>query len=179
MFIKIMETISVYAIPLIILSIVSYAFFVKKVKVYEVFCEGAKEGFSTSVKIIPFLVAMLVAIGIFRKSGVIDMLVNALSPLFNLIGMPGELLPMVIMRPLSGGGSSGVLNELMKTYGADSMIGRMASVMMGSTETTFYVLAVYFGAIGIRKTRYALLAGLAADLAGVIATIWVCNLMFS
>lgn len=179
MFTLIMEKISLYAIPMIILFIVSYAYFVKKVKVYEVFCEGAKEGFSTAVRIIPFLVAMLVAIGVFRASGAIDVIIKYLNPVLEFIGMPGEVLPMAIMRPLSGGGSTGIMNDLFITYGPDSMVGRMASVMMGSTETTFYVLAVYFGAVSIRKTRHAVVAGLLADLAGILAAVWICNIMFS
>lgn len=179
MFTVIMEKISVYAIPVIILFIVSYAYFVKKVKVYEVFCDGAKEGFSTAIRIIPFLVAMLVAIGIFRSSGAIDVIIKYINPVLELIGMPGEVLPMAIMRPLSGGGSTGILNDIFITHGPDSMIGRMASVMMGSTETTFYVLAVYFGAVSIRKTRHAVVAGLLADIAGILAAVWICNLMFS
>ena len=179
MFTLIMERISLYAIPLIILFIVSYAYFVKKVKVYEVFCEGAKEGFSTAIRIIPFLVAMLVAIGVFRSSGAIDVIIKYLNLILEFIGMPGEVLPMAIMRPLSGGGSTGILNDIFITHGPDSMIGRMASVMMGSTETTFYVLAVYFGAVSIRKTRHAVAAGLLADIAGILAAVWICNLMFS
>ncbi|QZY54446.1 spore maturation protein [Crassaminicella profunda] len=178
MFVKIMETISIYAIPLIILIIPLYGF-IKKVKVYEAFTEGAKEGFKTGVMIIPYLVAMLVAIGIFRKSGAMDLLVSAVSPITNLIGMPAEVLPMAIMRPLSGGGASGIMNDLFTTYGPDSLIGRMASIMNGSTETTFYVLAVYFGAVGIKKTRHALPAGLIADFVGLITAVFVTNLMFN
>lgn len=179
MFILFMEKLSLYAIPFIILIIVGYAYFVKKIKVYEVFCEGAKEGFTTSIRIIPFLVAMLVAIGIFRKSGAIDSIMAVLNPAMAFIGMPGEVLPMAIMRPLSGGGATGIMNDLLQTYGPDSMIGRMASVMMGSTETTFYVLAVYFGAVAIRRTRHAIAVGLIADISGILATVWICNLMFS
>ena len=175
MFVRIMENISLYAIPLIILVIVGYAYFVKKIKVYEVFCEGAKEGFNTAIRIIPFLVAMLVAIGIFRASGCIDIMMKILDPVFSLIGMPGEVLPMAILRPLSGG----VMNDLMLTYGPDSLIGRIASTMMGSTETTFYVLAVYFGAVSIRKTRHAVAAGLLADLAGLLTAVWICRIMFA
>lgn len=178
MFVRIMENISLYAIPLIILVIVGYAYFVKKIKVYEVFCEGAKEGFTTAVRIIPFLVAMLVAIGIFRASGSIDWMVKILDPVLLLIGMPGEVLPLAIMRPLSGGGANGILVDLMKTHGADSLIGRMASTMSGSTETTFYVLAVYFGAVSIRKTRHAIAAGLLADLAGLLTAVWISNIVF-
>lgn len=178
MFTLIMGKISLYAIPVIILSILGYSFFIAKVKVYEVFCEGAKEEFSTAIKIIPFLVAMLVAIGVFRSSGAIDLIVKGINPTLQLIGMPGELLPMAIMRPLSGGGSTGILNDLFINFGPDSMIGRMGSVMMGSTETTFYVLAVYFGAISIRKTRHAIVAGLLADVAGLLSAVWVCNIIF-
>lgn len=178
MFVIIMNQISLYAIPMIIFIIVGYAFLVKKVKVYEVFCEGAKEGFTTAIRIIPFLVAMLVAIGIFRSSGCIDIMMRVLDPVFSAIGMPGEVLSMAIMRPLSGGGATGIMNDLMLTYGPDSLIGRIASTMMGSTETTFYVLAVYFGAVSIRKTRHAVAAGLLADVAGLLTSVWICNLVF-
>jgi len=177
MFIKVMETISIYAIPFILLFIPAYGFF-RKVKVYESFTEGAKEGFSTAIKIIPYLVAMLVAIGIFRASGAMELFTKALSPVTKLIGMPGDVLPMALMRPLSGGGASGVMNSLFEAHGPDSIIGRMASIMMGSTETTFYVLAVYFGAVSIRKTRHALPAGLIADAVGIITAVVVTNLMF-
>ena len=178
MFVMIMNQISLFAIPMIIFIIVGYAFFVKKVKVYEVFCEGAKEGFTTAIRIIPFLVAMLGAIGIFRSSGCIDIMMKVLDPIFSMIGMPGEVLPMAIMRPLSGGGATGIMNDLLLTYGPDSLIGRIASTMMGSTETTFYVLAVYFGAVSIRKTRHAVAAGLLADVAGLLTAVWICNIMF-
>lgn len=179
MFSMIMEKISLYAIPVIILLIVGYAFLIKKVKVYEVFCDGAKEGFTTAVRIIPFLVAMLVAIGVFRASGCIDIMIKFLDPVLSLIGMPGEVLPLAILRPLSGGGASGVMNDILITYGPDSLIGKIASTMMGSTETTFYVLAVYFGAVNIRKTRYAVSVGLLADIAGLLTAVWVCRIMFS
>ena len=172
-----LDAVSLYAIPVIILVIVTYAIF-KGVKVYEVFTDGAKEGFMTGVRIIPFLVAMLVAIGVFRASGAMAYLAQFLSPLTELIGMPAEVLPMAIMRPLSGGGADGVMNELFKAHGPDSFIGRMASIMAGSTDTTFYVLAVYFGAVSIRKTRHALPSGLCADLAGILAAVFITNLMF-
>lgn len=177
MFVTIMEVISKYSIPFILLAIPTYGFF-KKVKVYEAFTEGAKEGFGIAIKIIPYLVAMLVAIGIFRASGAMELFTKALSPVTNLIGMPSEVLPMALMRPLSGGGASGIMNSLFEAHGPDSLIGRMASVMMGSTETTFYVLAVYFGAVSIRKTRHALPAGLIADAVGIITAVVVANLMF-
>ncbi len=177
MFENIMNTISLYAIPFIVSSIVLYGVF-KKVKVYETFTEGAKEGFNTAVSIIPFLVGMLVAIGVFRASGALDIITSLISPVTEMIGMPGEVVPMALIRPLSGGGASGVMNDLMTTYGPDSLIGTMASVMNGSTETTFYVLAVYFGAVGIKKTRHALPAGLIADFVGIITAVTVTNMMF-
>lgn len=179
MFSMVMEKISLYAIPVIILVIVGYAFLIKKVKVYEVFCDGAKEGFTTAIRIIPFLVAMLVAIGVFRASGCIDIMIKFLDPVLSWIGMPGEVLPLAILRPLSGGGASGVMNDLLITYGPDSLIGKIASTMMGSTETTFYVIAVYFGAINIRRTRYAISVGLLADLAGLLTAVWICKIMFA
>ncbi len=173
----ILDWLSILAIPLIIFIFLAYGYF-KKVKVYEVFVEGAKEGFEVGVKIIPYLVAMLVAIGMFRASGALDVLTWMLKPVTTLIGMPPEVLPMAFMRPLSGSGSIGIMTELMKTYGPDSLIGFTASTMFGSTETTFYVVAVYFGSVNIFKTRYALPAGLLADAAGLITAVYVCRLLF-
>lgn len=177
MFVKIMQGISTYAIPVVIVGFVVFGM-VKKVRVYESFTEGAKEGFTTAVRIIPFLVAMLVAIGVFRASGAMDLLTKTLSPITNLIGMPGEVLPMAFMRPLSGGGAQGIMTDLITTHGPESLIGRMAAVMMGSTETTFYVLAVYFGSVAIKKQRHTLPVGLLADLAGLITAVFVTRLFF-
>jgi spore maturation protein B len=140
--------------------------------------EGAKEGFTTAVRIIPYLVAMLVAIGIFRASGALELLTRLLSPVTALIGMPSETLAMALMRPLSGSGSLGVMTELMKVHGPDSLIGVMVSTMYGSSETTFYVLAVYFGSVGIRDTRHAVPVGIIADVAGMLAAVWVVNFLF-
>jgi spore maturation protein B len=150
----------------------------KKVQVYDEFIEGAKGGFDVALRIIPYLVAILVAIGMFRASGALDLLATAISPLTNLIGMPAEVLPAAIMRPLSGSGTLGIVTELLATHGPDSFIGRLASTLYGSTETTFYVLAVYFGSVGIRKGRHAILVGLLADATGVLAAVWVCRFMF-
>lgn len=177
MFIKIINYISTFSIPVIFLVIILYGFF-KKVKLYEVFTEGAKEGFNTAIKVIPFLAGMLVAIGIFRASGAMGYLSIMLAPLTNLIGMPPEVLPMALMRPLSGGGANGIMNSLFKKYGADSLIGTMASIMAGSTDTTFYILAVYFGSISIYKTRHALPAGLTADIVGLLAATIITNIIF-
>ena len=176
-FVDIIGLISVIAIPLLVLFIIVYGV-VKKVKIYEAFVEGAKEGFNVGVRIIPYLVAMLVAIGVFRAGGAMEILANLLSPITRLIGMPPEALPMAFIRPLSGSGSLGVMSEVIKSHGPDSLIGRMVSVMMGSSETTFYVLAVYFGAVGITKGRQAVLAGIIVDAAAVLISVWVVNLVF-
>jgi spore maturation protein B len=177
LFRSIINVISVVAIPLFLLLFLGWGL-VKRVKVYEVFVEGAKDGFNVAVKIIPYLVAMLVAIGVFRASGAMDVLVAILSPVTNLIGMPGEVLPMAFMRPLSGSGSMGLMTELMKTHGPDSFIGVLASTMFGSTETTFYVIAVYFGSVNIKSTRHALPAGLIADLAGMLGAVFIVRILF-
>jgi spore maturation protein B len=152
---------------------------IKKVKVYEVFVEGAKEGFDTAVRIIPYLVAMLFAVGIFRASGAMDVLTSILSPVTNLIGMPSEALPMAFLRPLSGSGSLGLMTEIMKAHGPDSFTGVLVSTMYGSSETTFYVLAVYFGAVQIKNARHAVPAGLIADLFGMLGALFVCRILFS
>lgn len=176
-FVSAIGFISILAIPLLILFVVSYGA-LKKVKIYEVFVEGAKEGFNIGVRIIPYLVAMLVAVGIFRASGAMDILSAILSPITNLIGMPAEALPMALMRPLSGSAALGVMAEIIEAHGPDSLIGRMVAVMMGSGETTFYVLAVYFGAVSISKTRHAVPAGIVADIVGILASVWLTQLIF-
>ncbi len=169
--------ISILAIPLVLLLFLTWGL-VKKVKVYEVFVEGAKEGFNVAVRIIPYLVAMLVAIGIFRASGAMELLTAVLSPITNLIGMPAETLPMALMRPLSGSGSLGIMTELMKVHGPDSFIGILASTMYGSSETTFYVLAVYFGSVNIKNTRHAVPAGIIADIAGMLGAVAIVRVLF-
>jgi spore maturation protein B len=173
----ILNVISVIAIPGLIIVFLGWGF-IKKVKVYEVFIEGAKEGFNTAVRIIPYLVAMLFAIGIFRASGAMDVLTAILSPVTSLVGMPAEALPMAFLRPLSGSGSLGLMTEIMKVHGPDSFMGVLVSTMYGSSETTFYVLAVYFGSVNIKNTRHALPAGLVADLFGMIGALVVCRILF-
>jgi len=177
MFQQIVNTISALAIPFLIVLIVGYGW-KKKVKVYEAFTEGAKEGFNIAVRIIPFLVAILVAIAAFRASGAMNLLATVLGPVTRLIGMPPEVIPMALMRPLSGSGALGIVGELVNTYGPDSLIARMAAVMEGSTETTFYVLAVYFGSVAIKKSRHAVPAALTADAAGILAAVIITNLIF-
>jgi len=178
LFRALVNILSVVAIPLMIIVFLGWGM-VKRVKVYEVFVEGAKDGFNVAVRIIPYLVAMLVGIGIFRASGAMDVMSAVLSPVTNLIGMPAETLPMALMRPLSGSGSLGIMTELMNVHGPDSFIGVLASTMYGSTETTFYVLAVYFGSVNIRNTRHALPAGLIADLFGMLGAVFIVRVLFS
>ena len=168
-----------YIIPFLLMVIPAYAILVKKVKVYDVFNDGAKEGFDIAVRIIPFLVAILVAIGMFRASGALDILLSILSPVLDAIGFPKENILLAIMRPLSGGGSFGLLSDLVETYGPDSLIAKIGATMFGSTETTFYVLAVYFGSVGIKKVRHALFAGLIADVVGIFSAVYVCRLFFA
>ncbi|MGK7929785.1 MAG: spore maturation protein [Spirulina sp.] len=174
----ILNTTAKYILPLLLTGIPAYALLIKKVKVYEVFTEGAKEGFKIAIRIIPFLVAILVAIGMFRASGALDLMLNALAPVFNKIGFPKENLLLAFMRPLSRGGSFGLLSDLVETYGPNSLIAKIGATMYGSTETTFYVLAVYFGSVGIKKVRHALLAGLIADVVGIFSAVYICRLFF-
>ena len=171
------EAISLLAIPFILTMFPLYAA-ARRVPVYEEFVEGAKEGFQVAIRIIPFLVAILAAIGMFRAAGGIDLLARLLSPILQPLRFPADFAPSVLMRPLSGSGSTGIFAELVNTHGADSLIAKMGATIMGSTETTFYVIAVYFGSVAIRRTRHAVAAGLIADLAGVIASVIICNLVF-
>lgn len=153
----------------------------KKANVYEAFVEGAKDGFETAVRIIPYLVAMLVSIGVFRASGAMDWLIDGVHSLVSLTGADTEwvgALPTAIMRPLSGSGARGMMVDAMSTYGVDSFVGRMTCVFQGSTDTTFYILAVYFGSVGITKTRHAVTCGLAADFAGILSAIGICYMFF-
>ena len=171
------EVLSIVAIPALIILFIGYGA-IKKIRVYERFVEGAKEGFNIAVRIIPYLVAMLMAIGIFRAGGAMDWLIYILKPFTDFIGMPAEALPMALMRPLSGSGSLGIMTEIIKVHGPDSFIGIMVSTFFGSTETTFYVLAVYFGAINIKNTRHALPAGLIADIAGILGAVFIVRMLF-
>lgn len=154
----------------------------KKINVYDAFVEGAKEGFTTAVRIIPYLVAILVAIGVFRASGCMDYLIEGIARLVNLCGIDSNFvgaLPTALMKPLSGSGARGLMVDAMNTYGADSFVGRLSCIFQGSTDTTFYILAVYFGSVGVVRTRHAIPCGLLADLAGIIAAIFICYLFFN
>lgn len=173
----IMGLFSALIIPVILVGFPLYGLY-KRVPVYESFVEGAKEGFNVAVRIIPYLVAILFAIAMFRASGGMEVLTKALTPVLALVGIPAELLPMVIMRPLTGSGSAGLVVDMVKQFGEDSIFVKMASVMFGSTETTFYVIAVYFGAINIKNTRHAVHAGLTADISAMLLAAWIVMWMF-
>jgi spore maturation protein SpmB len=173
---RIMRAISVMAVPCI-LGFFPLVAWLRGVNVYEQFCEGAKEAFATAQRIIPFLVAMLVAIRLLREAGVVQMVTDALRPALDAVGFPSDLLPLALMRPLSGSASQGIFVDLVKTHGADSLISRMAATIYGSTETTFYVLAVYFGSVGIRRTRHAVVAGLTADFVAIASAVAACWLI--
>jgi spore maturation protein B len=151
----------------------------KKINVFDVFVTGAKKGFETSIGIMPNLIAMLVAIGMLRASGFFQLLNQWLNPLMTAIGMPSELLPLALIRPFSGSASNGVMAELIHEHGGNSLIAKTAATMMGSTETTFYVIAIYFGSIGIKRTRHAIPAGLLADLTGIVVSVMVCRYFFA
>jgi len=167
-----------WIVPLLILGVPLYAYAVKRVRVYESFIEGAKEGFTIGVRIMPYLVAILVAIGMFRASGAMDGLVWVLRPVIGWTGFPPEALPSSLMRSLSGSAAFAMSSEIFKIHGPDSFIGRLVSVIQGSTETTFYIMAVYFGAVAVRKTRYTLAASLITDFSGIAAAYVICRLLF-
>lgn len=177
-FLRAVGTLSLMAVPLLLLFFPLYAA-LRRVKVYEEFVEGAKEGFGVAIKIVPFLVAILVAIGMFRGAGGIEAMKSLLAPVLVPLGFPPDLLPMALVRPMSGSASLAMFSELVQTTGPDSLVSRMAGTIYGSTETTFYVVAVYFGSVAIRRTRHALAAGLFADFVGVIASVIICRLMFA
>ncbi|RFU65584.1 spore maturation protein [Peribacillus glennii] len=172
-----MTTISVWMIPILICFILIYGT-AKKIPTYEAFVEGGKEGITMSFSIIPFLVGMLVAISVFRASGALDFIVQFLKPLLQMLHIPAEILPLAIIRPISGTAALGMTSDLISFHGPDSFIGRLAATIQGSTDTTFYVLTVYFGAVGIKKMGDAVKVGLLADLVGIIAAIIVVTLVF-
>ena len=173
----VLEAVSTWAIPVVVATIPLVAL-ARGVKVYPVFLEGAREGFETAIRILPALVAIVVALGMMRASGAMDALADVLAPVTGAVGIPASVVPMLLVRPLSGGAALGVVGEVLRSDGPDSLAGRLVSVMAGSTETTFYVLAVYMGAVGISRYRQALPAGLLADLAGFTASVVVVRLFF-
>ncbi len=150
----------------------------KRVAIFDTFVEGAKSGFETVIKIVPFLVGMLVAIGMLRASGFFTLLSQWVGPILERVGFPQEVLPLALFRPFSGSAANGMMADLIQQHGGNSFIAKVSATMMGSTETTFYVVAVYFGSVGIKRTRYAIPAGLIADITGVIASVAVCRWLF-
>ena len=152
--------------------------YVRGISVFDSFVDGAKEGLPLIIKILPYLVAMIIAVGMLRASGAIEFMSYSLGGVLDLFGLPKEMLPLAIARPFSGAASNAILVDMINTYGPDSLFAKMAATIMGSTETTFYVIAVYFGAVGIKKTRYAVPAGLIADVAGLIAAVWISRWLF-
>jgi spore maturation protein B len=176
--ISIINIFSIWILPVMLVSFLVAALF-KKVPLYDTFISGAKEGFDVGVKIIPYLVGILVAIGMFRASGAIDLIAHVFAPVLRLIGMPADILPLAIIRPLSGSGALAITSEIANQYGGDSYMARLAAVMTGSSETTLYVIAVYFGSVGVTRIRHALIAGITADIAGIIASLIICRFMFS
>jgi spore maturation protein B len=172
----VVNQISMLTIPLLFFAIIGYAM-CRRVKVYECFTEGGKEGFDIFLKILPYIVAILVGIGLFRVSGALGYLSELLAPLTLRIGMPPEVLPVALMKPLSGSGSLGMVAEVVQAN-PDSFEAQVASTMFGSTDTTFYIIALYFGSVGIKRIRHAMVAGLLADLAGILAAVWVCHQVF-
>ncbi len=171
------ERVSPWIIPALLAAIPLYGY-ARGVKVYEVFVQGAREGFDVGVRIIPYLVAVLAAVGAFKASGALDVLQTALGPYTAPLGLPPQVIPMALVRPLSGSGATGVMAGIFQTDGPDSYAGRLASVLMGSTETTFYVIAVYGGAVGLKQMRHAIAAGLVADAVGVIASVAICRALW-
>ncbi len=166
-----------YIIPVIIVVILTYGH-MKGVKVYEAFIEGAKEGLIITYRIFPYIAAMLIAVGMLRRSGGLDFLLMLLSPISNAVGIPQEVMPLVIMKPLSGSGALGVLADILKRVGPDSLTGIIACTIMSSTETIFYTITVYFGSIGIKNIRHTLAAALIAEIAGVVAAVIICKMIF-
>jgi spore maturation protein B len=174
---NILNSVSMWAIPVLLVGIPLIGM-IRKVKVYDTFIEGAKDGFQVAVRIIPFLVGILVAIGMFRASGAMDMLTNGLRPLLSRTQFPPEIFPLVILRTLSGSGSLALATDIIKQFGPDSFIARTAATIYGGSETTFYVLAVYFGAVGVKRTRHAVPAALTGDLVAAIVAVALCSWMF-
>ncbi len=173
---QVINFISIIAMPMIILVIVMYGV-KEKNKVFDTFLDGAKEGIKTTISILPTLIGLFVAIGALRSSGVLDIIINIASPVLNIINFPSELMPLTILRPISGSGSIAVATDIMKNCGVDSLIGKIASTIMGSTETTLYTIAVYTSYVKIKKTRYVLVASLVADIAGIVASTVICRFL--
>ncbi len=174
---NLVDAISVWAVP-VLLGVIPLYGLVRGIPVYEVFVEGAEEGFKMAVMMIPFIVGILVALSVFEASGALDWVIARLSGPLGLLGVPAPVVPLMLVRPISGGAALGIATGLLQKYGPDSLIGRVASTLQSSTDTTFYVLTLYFGSVGIRKTRYALKVALLGDLAGFVAALVICRALW-
>lgn len=172
-----MKTAGAIVLPLVVAAIVGFGLF-KGVKIFDCFLEGAKEGLITVKNILPSIVGLVVAVSMLKASGGLDIIVKLLSPVSKITGIPEEIMPLAVLNPISGGGALSMYELILKDYGADSYLGRVASVMMGATETTFYAIAVYYGSVGIKKTRYTVIAGLMADFTSFVASAWTVRLFF-
>lgn len=173
---ELINYISVLAMPMIILIIICYSF-LEKNKVYDIFIEGAKEGILIVYNIFPTLVGLFVAVGALRSSGILDLIINIISPITEILNIPKEIMPLAILRPISGSASMAVATDIMTNFGVDSKIGKIASTIMGSTETTLYTIAIYTSCINIKKTRGILIAALAGDIIGMIISTIICNIL--
>lgn len=174
---EVIKHLSDYAVPAIFIVIL-FAAMLKKVKAYDMFIEGAKDGIETVIKIMPSLVGLLVAVGVFKASGALDIIIFILRPVTDLLGMPPQVAPLALLRPISGSASFAFVTDIIKAFGPDTYEGRVAATMMGSTETIFYTLAVYYGSVGIKNIRYTLVAALMADVISIIASLWACRFIF-
>ena len=173
---NIINFLSLIAMPMVIVIIIGYSF-LEKNKVYDIFLDGAKEGILIVYNIFPTLIGLFVAVGVLRNSGILDLIINLLSPILELLKFPKEIMPLAILRPISGSASMAIATDIMNNYGVDTKIGQIASTIMGATETTLYTIAVYTSCINIKKTRGILLAALAGDIIGIIVSIFICNIM--
>lgn len=167
---------SAAAVPTVILLIIIYGI-IEKNKVYDTFLEGAKEGVQVVVNIFPTLIGIFLAVGALRTSGILDLVVNLIKPVINILKIPAEIMPLAILRPISGSASMAVATDIMSKYGVDNLIGQIASTIMGSTETTFYTIALYTSAVGVKKIRYVLVAALVADIVGMLVSVAICRIM--
>lgn len=166
-----------WAIPIVLLGIPIFGY-VRGVRVYEAFVEGASEGVRIAARLVPFLIAMLVAVNVFRASGAMDIAAELLEPWLSVVGVPADLVPLAIVRPFSGSASLGIMSDILARFGPDSLLGLMASTAMGSTDTTFYIISIYLGVIGIGKARYAPLVGICGDVIGFLLSVWLCRAIF-
>ncbi|MFD2704386.1 spore maturation protein [Salibacterium lacus] len=172
-----MNTVSIWVVPMLLFAVILHAA-VKRVPAYDAFVEGGKDGFQMAVSLIPYLVGMLTAVSVFRASGAMDLVIQAIAPVLALAGIPADIAPLAMIRPISGTGALGMMSSLFDEYGPDSFIGRLASTMQGSTDTTLYVITIYFGAAGVKHIGDALKVGLAADAAGVAASVFIVSVIF-